>query len=58
MENPDWDFVLQFVSEPSELDAGPVLEKAVAEKTEVPAGVSLAQVPTPPVRLYHSISCW
>jgi len=57
MENPDWDFVLQFVSEPSEMDIGPVIEKAVAEKTELPAGAVLAQVPTPPVRLSYSISC-
>lgn len=48
MENPDWDFVLQFVSEPSEMDIGSVIEKAVAEKTELPAGAVLAQVPTPP----------
>lgn len=57
MENPDWDFVLQFVSEPSEMDMGPVIEKAVAEKTELPAGAALSQVPTPPVRLSYSISC-
>ncbi|KAH7887791.1 hypothetical protein F5I97DRAFT_1805344 [Phlebopus sp. FC_14] len=47
VENSDWDFVLQFVSEPLELDIhGP--EKPVAERTEPPPCISPAQVPTPP----------
>ncbi|KAL4075909.1 hypothetical protein V8B97DRAFT_112667 [Scleroderma yunnanense] len=45
MENPDWDIVFQFVSEPLELDVGPVTEKATAERTDLPTGATL---PTPP----------
>ncbi|KAG6337356.1 hypothetical protein ID866_1729 [Astraeus odoratus] len=47
-DNSDWDFVFQFVSDPLELDTGPVTEKPVAERTEPPLGAVLAQVPTPP----------
>jgi hypothetical protein len=47
MENTDWDFVLQFVSEPSEMDVPHVPEKPVAERTISAAPM---QVPTPPVR--------
>jgi hypothetical protein len=47
MENTDWDFVLQFVSEPLEIGVPHVPEKPVAERTN--SAVPM-QVPTPPVR--------
>jgi len=47
-ENADWDFVLQFVSEPLEIDIPNSPEKPVAERTNP---VVPTQVPTPPVWL-------
>ena len=47
MDNTDWDFVLQFVSEPMEMEVPNVPEKPVAERTY--SAVPM-QVPTPPVR--------
>lgn len=52
VENTDWDFVLQFVSEPLDLEV-PAPEKPVSGKVEAPTGASVAQVPTPPVRDPH-----
>jgi hypothetical protein len=46
MENADWDFVLQFVSEPLEMEFSHVPERPVAERTH--SAVPM-QVPTPPV---------
>lgn len=48
-DTSDWDFVLQFVSEPLDLDVGPSAEKPVAERAEPPPGTVPSQVPTPPV---------
>lgn len=45
MENTDWDFVLQFVSEPLEMEFSHVPERPVAERTRSAVPV---QVPTPP----------
>ncbi|KAF9247245.1 hypothetical protein BU15DRAFT_84774 [Melanogaster broomeanus] len=47
VENTEWDFALQFVSEPLDLEM-PLPEKPVCEKTEPPTTMSLTQVPTPP----------
>lgn len=47
MENTDWDFVLQFVSEPLDMEFSHVPERPVAERTHSAVPV---QVPTPPVR--------
>ena len=49
IEAADWDFVLQFVSEPLDLEM-PAPEKPVAGRVELPVGAAVAQVPTPPVR--------
>jgi hypothetical protein len=46
-ENTDWDFVLQFVSEPLDMEFSHVPERPVAERTHSAVPV---QVPTPPVR--------
>lgn len=51
VENADWDFVLQFVSEPLDLEM-PAPEKPVSGRVEPPAAVT--QVPTPPVRGLHA----
>lgn len=48
VENADWDFVLQFVSEPLDLEM-PTPEKPVSGRVEPPTGVAVTQVPTPPV---------
>ncbi|KAG1833074.1 hypothetical protein EV424DRAFT_1015241 [Suillus variegatus] len=45
MENTDWDFLLQFVSEPLEMEFSDVPERPVAERTRSAVPV---QVPTPP----------
>ncbi|OAX43916.1 hypothetical protein K503DRAFT_19345 [Rhizopogon vinicolor AM-OR11-026] len=45
MENTDWDFVLQFVSEPLDLEVHHVPEKLIAERSNSAVPV---QVPTPP----------
>lgn len=45
MENTDWDFVLQFVSEPLDMEFSHVPERPVAERTHSAVPV---QVPTPP----------
>jgi hypothetical protein len=50
MENTDWESVLQFVSEPMELDftASPGSpEKPVAQRAKLP--IPSPQIPTPPV---------
>ncbi|KAG2369861.1 hypothetical protein BDR07DRAFT_1476421 [Suillus spraguei] len=47
MENTDWDFVLQFVSEPWEMDCFHVPERPVAERTSAVPALTV-QVPTPP----------
>jgi len=52
-ENADWDFVLQFVSEPLEIDIPNSPEKPVAERTNP---VVPTQVPTPPVWLLLTLS--
>lgn len=52
VENADWDFVLQFVSEPLDLEM-PAPEKPVSGKFEAPMGAAVTQVPTPPVRGLH-----
>lgn len=49
VENADWDFVLQFVSEPLDLEM-PAPEKPVSGRIEPPVGAAVTQVPTPPVR--------
>ncbi|KAF8138543.1 hypothetical protein EV363DRAFT_1393988 [Boletus edulis] len=46
-ENADWDFVLQFVSEPLDLEM-PAPEKPVSGKVEPPTSAVVTQVPTPP----------
>ncbi|KIJ69995.1 hypothetical protein HYDPIDRAFT_23147 [Hydnomerulius pinastri MD-312] len=53
IEGTDWDFVLQFVSEPMDLEM-PLPEKPVAEKTEPPCGMIPTQVPTPPESFTNS----
>ncbi|KAG0709570.1 hypothetical protein DFH29DRAFT_992984 [Suillus ampliporus] len=45
MENTDWDFVLQFVSEPFEMEVSHAPERPIAERTH--SAVPM-QVPTPP----------
>ncbi|KAI0921682.1 hypothetical protein AcV5_000794 [Taiwanofungus camphoratus] len=45
MDNPEWESVLQFVSDPLDMDS-PLPEKPVSEKT---AFVPTPQVPTPPI---------
>jgi hypothetical protein len=52
VENADWDFVLQFVSEPLDLDM-PGPEKPVSGKVEPRTDAAVTQVPTPPVRGLH-----
>ncbi|KAF8842293.1 hypothetical protein BDN67DRAFT_926703 [Paxillus ammoniavirescens] len=47
LENTDWDFVLQFVSEPLDLEM-PVPEKPICERTDSLNNMALTQVPTPP----------
>lgn len=49
MDNPEWESVLQFVSDPLDMDS-PLPEKPVSEKT---AFVPTPQVPTPPVSDAH-----
>lgn len=49
VETADWDFVLQFVSEPLDLEV-PAPEKPVSGRVEPPTGAAVTQVPTPPVR--------
>lgn len=53
-DTSDWDFVLQFVSEPLDLDVGPSAEKPVAERAEPPPGTVPSQVPTPPASFVSS----
>lgn len=52
IENADWDFVLQFVSEPLDLEM-PAPEKPVSGKVEPRTDAAVTQVPTPPVRSLH-----
>ena len=52
VENADWDFVLQFVSEPLDLEM-PAPEKPVSGKVEPRIDAAVTQVPTPPVRDLH-----
>ncbi|KAI9574608.1 hypothetical protein HD554DRAFT_2201596 [Boletus coccyginus] len=47
IENTDWDFVLQFVSEPLDLEM-PAPEKPVSGKVEPRTDATVTQVPTPP----------
>ncbi|KAG9317527.1 P-loop containing nucleoside triphosphate hydrolase protein [Chiua virens] len=47
LENTDWDFVLQFVSEPLDIEM-PAPEKPVSGWVEPASGVPATQVPTPP----------
>lgn len=48
----DWESVLQFVSEPMDMDFSPAVEKPVAGLTErVKLPLPSPQIPTPPVRV-------
>ncbi|KAH0839997.1 hypothetical protein J3R83DRAFT_957 [Lanmaoa asiatica] len=49
VETADWDFVLQFVSEPLDLEM-PAPEKPVSGRVDRQTGTAVTQVPTPPVR--------